>query len=511
MTDKEVTIIADNTNNSLIIGASPRYFSEVRRLIDQLDIELAQVAIQVLIAQVRLDNFDEFGVEVGLQNPILFQRSLFNPQPTTTTGTAPNVGAPGFNWNNVSASGNNSSVFRESATAGQVLTNYGLGRSNSTNGLGGFVFSAASNSVNILVRALRTQGRIEVLSRPQIITRDNQQALISVGQQVPIVTGSNVSGTGIITNTVTQQQVGIILKVLPQISPDGRIVMRVEPQISKVSESTVNLGNGTLGTIIDQTIASTTIDATDGKTVIIGGLISKEDDKSQRGIPWLGDLPWVGSLFRYRSQTKTKTELLIILTPHIIRNPMDAERVFMDESRKMSWSLDDVQAIHGALPGASFLKQNCPENGMSNPVINPFDQNYFAPNTTPHVDEKLNTPKNQMPAPGVQMPAPGGVQMPAPGIPQQQLPQQQQPQTNPGWLQPPYQQQNQGYIAPQAAPMYGQQMQQQQMNGNWKTTVSYAPVQPELPRTFVQTPDMPQRQVQPPGTGATGFAGGQQP
>lgn len=503
-TDREVTVIADATNNSIIVGASQRYFPEVMRLIDQLDIELAQVAIQVLIAQVRLDNTDEFGVEVGLQSPVLFDRSLFQPQPNTTNATTP-IGQNGYNWNNVSTVNSSNQAVAGSTIVGmRGITNYGTGLSNPNTGIGGFVFSAASNSVNVLVRALRTQGRLEVLSRPQIVTRDNQQALISVGQQVPIVTGSTLSN-GILQNTVEQQQVGIILKVLPQISPDGRIVMRVEPQISKVSQSTVDLGNGVKGTIIDQTIASTTIDATDGRTVIIGGLISKEDDKNQRGIPWLGDLPYVGALFRYRSQFKTKTELLIILTPHIIRNPGDAERVFMDESRKMSWSLDDVQALQGALPGATFLKQNCAENGLDHPINNPFNENYFAPNTTlPPVDERLGSPKNQVPAPGVQTPTPG-VRMPAPAVPQQQ-----QPPSAPGWLQPPgatppMYQAPQGYVAPQAMP-------QQQLNGAWKTTVSYAPPQAGSNQpTIIQTQEMPIRQIQQAGSGSTGFAGGQQP
>lgn len=560
-TDHEVTVIADTTNNSLIIGASQRYFPEVMRLIDQLDIELAQVAVQVLIAQVRLDNTDEFGVEVGLQSPVLFERSLFgNPPPVATNATNQAIGTNGYNWNNVSTTNSSNSSIAGSTIVGmRGLTNYGTGTNR--NGIGGFVFSAASNSVNVLVRALRTQGRIEVLSRPQIVTRDNQQAIISVGQQVPIVTGSNLTANGIIQNTVEQQQVGIILKVLPQISPDGRIVMRVEPQISKVSDSTVDIGNGVLGTIIDQTIASTTIDATDGKTVIIGGLITKEDSKQQRGIPWLGDLPYVGALFRYRSQEKAKTELLIILTPHIIRNPQDAERVFSEESRKMSWSLDDVQAIHGALPGGSFLSQPCPDNSLPGNMINPFDQNYFAPNTTrpqPQVDERLNNPG------GIQPNNQGTPRMPIPNPPGG-LPQQQQPQPQsqtPGWLQPPgatppmFQQQPQGqqyqgYNGQPAGPVnntvtgmppqgmmnsaqaqayvqalqqqqqWAQQQQQQQasqfqptqtqMNGNWKTSVVLAQPPGATP-TIVQTQEMPIRQLQPAGAAPSGFAGGgQQP
>lgn len=542
-TDREVTVIADATNNSLIVGASQRYFTEVIRLIDQLDIELAQVAIQVLIAKVDLSNMDEFGVEVGLQSPVLFERSLFNPVPDTTA-TAPNIGNPGYPFNNVTTlNQNNSSNVNPSQVGVKGLTNYGTGTSN--NGIGGFVFSAASNSVNVLVRALRTQGRIEVLSRPQIVTRDNQQALISVGQQVPIITGTNVTAQGIITNNIEQQQVGIILKVLPQISTDGRVVMRVEPQISDIAQSTVDLGNGARGTIINQIIASTTIEAHDGKTVVIGGLINKRDEKQQRGIPWLGDIPYVGALFRYRSQTKTKTELLIILTPHIIRSPQDAERIFMEESRKIAWSLNDVQAIHGALPGSSFLQQNCPEDALPGKMIDIFEPlpQFLSPNMVPApapgsvlppVDERLGTPRpNTMPIPNPGT-LPGNVRP---------VPQEPMPKANPGtpgWMQPPgsippqtyqYQQpplqqmysQQPNYGAPidtnvNGQPLtYGQAKQLQggsqpalnqpyvpptsQQIGNYKTTVSYGQVQPNQP--------MQNQQQYPPVNSAptSGFAG----
>ncbi|HMO34632.1 MAG TPA: secretin N-terminal domain-containing protein, partial [Gemmatales bacterium] len=516
--DREVTVIADATNNSLLVGASQRYFTEVMRLIDQLDIELAQVAIQVLIAAVDMTNSDEFGVEVGLQSPVLFERSLFNPQPVNNANNGtPAIGNPGYNWNNVSTiNTNNYSNISPGIVGLQGLTNYNTGRSN--NGVGGFVFSAASNSVNVLVRALRTQGRIQVLSRPQIVTRDNQQALISVGQQVPIITGSNITAQGIIQNTVEQQQVGIILKVLPQISPDGRIVMRVEPQVSRVSNATVDIGNGVRGTIIDQTIASTTIEAYDGKTVVIGGLINKRDDKEQRGIPWLGDLPYIGALFRYRRQDKARQELLIIMTPHIIRNPMDADRVFAEEARKMSWSLDDVQGLQGAIPGGSFLQKGCSEDALPGAFINPLDDHFFAPNgAQPKYDEKLQPPQGngsvrpqQPPAPATPSTNPPWLLPPGANPPQSSMPPQQ------GWQQQGWQpsapvnnvvsglppvtmnQQALQNMNPQAM-TYGQAMQlqqqqyqqqyqqqqqpspavihwhapQEQVNGPWKTTVTY--------------------------------------
>jgi type II secretion system protein D len=485
LVDREVTVVPDATNNSILVAASPRYYAEVVRLIEQLDVELAQVAIQVLIAQITMDNFDEFGVEVGLQSPVLFQRSLFTPPPATTA-LAPNIGLPGFPFNNVSVGLPNSANVNPSQVGNQGLTNFGLQRQNPTSGIGGFVFSASSESVSVLVRALRTQGRVEVLSRPQIVTRDQQQALISVGQQVPVVNGIVVT-QGVIQPEIVQQQVGIILKVLPQISPDGKVIMRVEPQISSLSSQTVNLGNGVLGTIIDQTIASTTIEAADGATVAIGGLITKRDDKEQRSVPWLGDLPYVGALFRYRGHQKQRTELLILLTPHIIRSPWDAERVFIDEARKMSWSLPDVESIHGPLPGGAFLRDFGGADCLkASPMINPFDMQYMQPGTPGvKVDEKLQAPQ----VPGHTPPLVPGHTPPATTRP---APPQVPPSTTPSWLQPPT-------VTPPPGGQAPQQMQYTQPVNNavtgrppqlgsltpprtyiepngWRTDVTYGPV-----------------------------------
>lgn len=519
--ERQISVYADATNNSIVIAASPRFMPEVKKIIEQLDVELAQVAIQVLIAQVTLDNFDEFGVELGLQSPILFRRSETGPTTTTTGGvttTTPGTpGIPGFNFNNVSIPLPNNTSAQAGVFAPQGLTNFNTGRSNPTNGLGGFVFSAQSDSISVLVRALRTQGRIEVLSRPQIVTRDNQQALISVGQQVPIITGSNITTTGLISNTVEQQQVGVILKVLPQISPDGRVVMRVEPQISSVSNSTVNLGNGVLGTIIDQTIASTTIEAHDGSTVAIGGLLTKMDEKTQNSVPWLGDLPYVGALFRYRAQTKRKTELLILLTPHIVRSRDEAERIFTTEAARMSWSLADVQAMHGTLPNASFLQSlrgDC--NLPTTPMIHPFDNNFMTPAPAP--DEKL-TPPTKLPAPPQAQPP--AVQ-PTPNTPPWLLPPGVTPPPGPPGVAPIQSswQSPQQYpisnavtgLPPQTAnvqqagsirPMMPTQPVQTEQNGKWTTSVIYGPAGGG---SVSMPPANNQNNVQPT---PTGFAGGQ--
>src|SRR5262249_17738037 len=145
-----------------------------------------------------------------------------------------------------------------------------------------------------------------------------------------------------VTNTVNYRDIGVELQVTPKINTDGSVVMRVIPQISSVATTTVQISNGVFATAFNVQTVETTVIAQDGETVCIGGLIQKSDTKNENKVPWFGDLPWVGSLFRYRSQQKLKKEVLVILTPHIVRSPADADRIFGIEARRMDWVAGDV-------------------------------------------------------------------------------------------------------------------------------------------------------------------------
>jgi hypothetical protein len=176
---------------------------------------------------------------------------------------------------------------------------------------------------------------------------DNQTARVFAGQLFPITLGSTATATGVISATVQQQSVGVQLSVTPRISPDGKIIMRVTPEVSSTAPTNVMLGNGITATAVNQQTVDTTVIAGDGETVALGGLITKRDDKTENKVPWLGDLPGVGVLFRYRTQAKTKVELLIIMTPHIVRSRLDADRILANESRRIDWVVGDVLRIQG--------------------------------------------------------------------------------------------------------------------------------------------------------------------
>src|SRR5207237_3365257 len=138
---------------------------------------------------------------------------------------------------------------------------------------------------------------IDVLSRPQIQATYNQTALINIGQDVPYVTGTVITTTGLVTNTINYRSVGVIMQVTPRIGPDGTVIMRVIPEVSSVAPTAINLGNGQMATQFNVQHVETTISAKDGETVAIGGLIQKRDTKAENKYPWLGDLPYVGTLF----------------------------------------------------------------------------------------------------------------------------------------------------------------------------------------------------------------------
>jgi general secretion pathway protein D len=366
--ERDVVVVPEPITNKLLISATPRYYPEVIRLIEQLDAEVPQVVVQVMIAEVDLTGDEEFGVEIGLQSPVLFQRGIFPLDfgtsgstsltnatgglvpPGVTVNTALNpVAQPGFNFNAPALGLGNNPSAGPPVVGFQGLTSLGTGRVSPTNsGLSGFVFSASSDSFNLLIRALTTQGRIDILNRSNLMTLDNQQARVFVGQNFPIISGATTTATGFLTNTVTYTAVGVELIVTPRITPDGRVIMRVTPQVSSTAPTSVSLGNGVTAVAINQQLVDTTVVAQDGETVALGGLISRNDTKTENKVPWLGDLPGIGVLFRYRQQTKSKQELMVIMTPHVVRTPMERARYLVEEGRKMDWMIPETTRTHGA-------------------------------------------------------------------------------------------------------------------------------------------------------------------
>jgi type II secretion system protein D len=343
---RAVVIVPEPISNTLLISATPRYFAELMQMIEQIDAMPPQVVIQTLVAEVTLNDDQEFGVEFGLQSPVLFNRSLASG---VTVNSIPQVGGPGFSFPTFNGSVSplpNSAAVSPGAVGFQGLGQLGVGRQSATQNVGGLVFSLSSNSFNLLIRALKTQGRLDVLSRPQVMTLDNQTAAVNIGQDFPVVTSATVTATGLVTPSIDRRNVGVLLRITPRITPEGRVLMRVFPEVSTVG-ATIAVATGVTSQAFNIQQVETTVVANDGETVILGGLIQQTDQKQENKIPCLGDLPYIGAAFRYRTQIRKKTELLFILTPHVCRTQAERDRVLTEEARKMDWIESDVAKIHG--------------------------------------------------------------------------------------------------------------------------------------------------------------------
>jgi general secretion pathway protein D len=181
------------------------------------------------------------------------------------------------------------------------------------------------------------------------MTLDNQTAVIQVVTYFPIVSGASVVTTGVVTAPpIVHTPLGVTMQVTPRITPDGRVIMRVIPEVSAIDSTNFPLGNGTFGTSYKTQHLETTVSASDGETVFLGGLITKLDTKNENKIPWLGDLPGIGAAFRYRTYDNKKLELVIIMTPHIVRNRDERECILAEESRRIDWDLGDMMRVHGS-------------------------------------------------------------------------------------------------------------------------------------------------------------------
>jgi general secretion pathway protein D len=226
---------------------------------------------------------------------------------------------------------------------------------------GAGIYQILGSDFQATLRAIAQAGKAEILSRPSILARNNQQATISLGQEVPLITGtvfSGVANTPI--NTISYRNVGIILQVTPFITSDGMVEMVVSPQTSELADRSqwvpIASGEGvaTAAPVINSRAADTVVVVPDGQTAVIGGLMQKQKQRSDSKIPFLGDIPLLGNLFKRRVDNDRKTELLIFLTPHIVMNPSQLAGISAEERAHMqgpkSFSEQDLDRFLDTVP-----------------------------------------------------------------------------------------------------------------------------------------------------------------
>lgn len=296
----EATITSDLDTRRLIVVTDEETNENIRTIVAGLDKPKPQVLINVVFVQVTHDNGLDLGAEVSVAGSV--------PVGLESSGRAKDVASTKFGL----------------VDAATDATQYGS------------FYRVLGKDVTATLRALSAVSKTEILSRPSILTRNNQQATIMVGQSVPLITASRVSDLNNSTvNTVTYQDVGIILRVTPFITSQGLVEMIVSPEISALSATSVAIGNGVNSPVIDRRQADTVVVTASDKTVVIGGLISTQTTDKVTKVPLLGDIPLLGFAFKRKIKNDVKTELLIFLTPHVVPVPDDLERVSSEERRKM--------------------------------------------------------------------------------------------------------------------------------------------------------------------------------
>ncbi|MFK4441964.1 general secretion pathway protein D [Caballeronia udeis] len=311
-------IQADTATNSLIITASDPVYRNLRAVIDQLDARRAQVYIEALIVELSATT----GANLGIQ----WQGALLSQSGNNGIYGSSNLG-----------SGTSSIV--DLTAAGSVIANNPAALAGQTNilaqGLNIGLLHKFGNFFGLggLLQALSTSSDANILSTPNLITLDNEEAKIVVGQNVPVVTGSYATptantGTSVSAfNTFDRRDVGVTLHVKPQITTGGILKLQLYQEDSSVDTTTTNNPGGV--TINTRSIQSTIL-ADDGEIVVLGGLMQDQYSTSNSKVPLLGDIPWIGQLFRSEAKTRTKTNLMVFLRPVIVRDQATASQISND-------------------------------------------------------------------------------------------------------------------------------------------------------------------------------------
>lgn len=357
-----VKVTADESTNSLIITASPKDFTTlVDKVIQKLDIVRPQVYLEAVIMSLDVNK-------------------------TSTWGIAGNGG-----FNNTTASGNTFSAFgavlplTSNAVSSIASASGGLGAGAFSSDAIDFTLSDGSTisipAISGILQALQSDTDVNVLSTPSILTLDNEEATIQVGQDVPVPSGTTVS-SGVTTFNVSREEVGIILKITPQISESDTVRLQLEQEISSVFSTDANLGP-----TIDTKKVQTVVIAKNKQTIVIGGLIDDSQSVTTHKVPLLGDIPVLGNLFKSRTTTKEKTNLIVFITPYIIRNRGDYMAILKKKIEErnafidMNYGTSQKKSIRQAISNHAedLLEFKCKDADLTDPCYRGWTTSYTTP------------------------------------------------------------------------------------------------------------------------------------
>ena len=289
-------VVADPDTNSLLVTTASKYEGQVRKIIEDLDRPVPQVLIKVLVAEVTHDNSADLGLDF----------SVLNQRPSGRGETV------------------NSAFGNAGATPGVLVT-------------------VVESNITATLHALAQKDKLDVLSRPYILASDNQLANIFIGSTVPFIQNSQITEAGQLINTVIYRDIGLNLNVTPHINPDGVVILDVNPEVQQLTAQNIAITNNTNSPVISKRSADSRIAVLDGQTIVIGGMMEDRKTSTVNRIPFLGDIPGLGLLFSRTQLTKTKTELLIFLTPHVAQKPDILEPISDDEQKGLRLTPTAVQ------------------------------------------------------------------------------------------------------------------------------------------------------------------------
>jgi len=306
----DTRVFADEIANSLIILATPADYAFIEETIKKIDTLPRQVVIEGLIASVTLTDKLDFGIQWTIQNDLKI------------TGFKP--------------------FSRDINISGPLALDTRIPSPTFT-----FTAKDAAGAIKLLLQSLASEGKAKILAAPHILVSDNREARIQVGSQVPLATstmqtpiGTGTTVTYTTTSTVQYKDIGIILKVKPQVNESGLVSLEISQEVSSIGAEKVIIADQVYDSI-DKTEATTNLVAQDGETIIIGGLIREDITKSRSGIPFLSKIPILGYLFGSTLDESKRTELIILLTPRVMKNQQDARDVTSDYVDKYKGSTKD--------------------------------------------------------------------------------------------------------------------------------------------------------------------------
>ena len=305
-------IQADPSTNSLIITAPEPQYRQLRAVIDKLDARRAQVFVESLIAEVSAEKAAEFGVQ--------WQGPLGGKGDT-------NIGLLGTNFR---VGGANLISLAAQGASGNIAPSAGLNIGVAHNNNGTYV-------LGFLARFLQTTGDGNVLSTPNLLTLDNEEAKIVIGQNVPFVTGqytnnNNAAGSVNPFQTIERKDVGLTLRVKPQISENGTVKLQIYQEVSRLDPASINSATGL---ITNKRSIESSVLVEDGGIVVLGGLLQDDFGNSQERVPGLGDVPLFGNLFRADSRSRKKTNLMVFLRPVVVRDGASTENLSLSRYEQM--------------------------------------------------------------------------------------------------------------------------------------------------------------------------------